>query len=103
MTDMIYGYARVSTVAQGLASQLVQLKAAECAEVFCEKITGTTADRPQLRKLMAAIAPGDVVVIPAVDHLSRTGGRKCASGSTRASRSAVSPAATISVRRRFRG
>ena len=63
---MIYGYARVSTVAQDLASQLTQLKAAGCEKVFREKITGTTADRPQLRKLMAALAHGDVVIIPAV-------------------------------------
>jgi DNA invertase Pin-like site-specific DNA recombinase len=68
---MIYGYARVSTVAQDLASQLAQLKAAGCEKVFREKITGTTADRPQLRKLMAALPPGDVVIIPAVDRLSR--------------------------------
>jgi len=27
-----------------------------------EKITGTTADRPQLQKLMKALAPGDVVI-----------------------------------------
>jgi DNA invertase Pin-like site-specific DNA recombinase len=40
-------------------------------EVFREKITGTTADRPQLKKLMAALAHGDVVIIPAVDRLSR--------------------------------
>jgi DNA invertase Pin-like site-specific DNA recombinase len=39
--------------------------------VFREKITGTTADRPQLRRLMAALAAGDVVIIPAVDRLSR--------------------------------
>jgi DNA invertase Pin-like site-specific DNA recombinase len=68
---MIYGYARVSTVAQDLASQLAQLKAAGCEKVFREKVTGTIADRPQLRKLMAAIASGDVVIIPAVDRLSR--------------------------------
>jgi hypothetical protein len=51
--------------------KLAQLKAAGCEKVFREKITGTTADRPQLRKLMAALAPGDVVIIPAVDRLSR--------------------------------
>src|SRR6202011_1887173 len=68
---MIYGYARVSTDAQDLTSQLAQLKAAGCEKVFREKITGTTADRPQLRKLMAAISHGDVVIIPAVDRLSR--------------------------------
>jgi DNA invertase Pin-like site-specific DNA recombinase len=68
---MIYSYARVSTVAQDLASQLAQLKAAGCEMVFREKITGTTADRPQLRKLMAALSPDDVVIIPTVDRLSR--------------------------------
>jgi DNA invertase Pin-like site-specific DNA recombinase len=39
--------------------------------VFREKLTGTNADRPQLRKLIKALASGDVVVIPAVDRLSR--------------------------------
>jgi DNA invertase Pin-like site-specific DNA recombinase len=68
---MIYGYARVSTDAQDLTSQLAQLKAAGCDKVFREKITGTTADRPQLRKMMAALDHGDVVIIPAVDRLSR--------------------------------
>jgi DNA invertase Pin-like site-specific DNA recombinase len=38
--------------------------------VFREKITGTTADRPQLKKLMAALTHGDVVIITAVDRLS---------------------------------
>jgi len=68
---MIYGYARVSTDAQDLSNQLAQLKAAGCEKIFHEKITGTTADRPQLKKLMAALAHGDVVIIPAVDRLSR--------------------------------
>src|ERR671912_21840 len=68
---MIYGYARVSTDAQDLASQLAQLKAAGCEKIFQEKVSGVTAERPQLKRLMAALAPGDVVVIPAVDRLSR--------------------------------
>ena len=68
---MTCGYARVSPIARGLACQLAQLKAAGCGTVFREKLTGTTADRPRLNKLMAALAPGDVVVIPAVDRFSR--------------------------------
>ena len=68
---MIYGYARVSTGAQDLTSQLAQLKAAGCGKVFREKLTGTTADRPQLQKLISKLAPGDAVIIPAVDRLSR--------------------------------
>ena len=52
---MIYGYAPVSTDAQDLTSQVAQLKAAGCEKIFREKLTGTTADRPQLRKLMVRL------------------------------------------------
>jgi DNA invertase Pin-like site-specific DNA recombinase len=69
--NMIYGYARVSTAAQDGRGQVKQLKAAGCGKIFREKITGTTADRPQLGKLMKGLAPGDVVITPAVDRLSR--------------------------------
>jgi DNA invertase Pin-like site-specific DNA recombinase len=68
---MIYGYARVSTGAKDLTSLLAQLKAPGCTRIFREKISGATADRPQLRKLMATVSDGDVVIIPAVDRLSR--------------------------------
>ena len=68
---MIYGYARVSTDQQDLANQLAQLEAAGCGKIYREKITGTTADRPELKKLMAALSHGDVVIVAAVDRLSR--------------------------------
>jgi DNA invertase Pin-like site-specific DNA recombinase len=70
---MIYGYARVSTSAQDESGQVRQLRAAGCESknIFREKITGTTADRRQLGKLMKRLAPGDVVITPAVDRLSR--------------------------------
>src|SRR3954452_23099929 len=68
---MIYGYARVSTEAQDLTGATAQLKAAGCQKIFREKITGTTADRPELNKLIAVLTHGDVVIIPAVDRLSR--------------------------------
>ena len=45
---MIYGYARVSTVAQDETGQVRQLKAAGCEKVFREKIT---APRPTGRSL----------------------------------------------------
>ena len=62
---MIYGYARVSTAAQDETGQVRQLKAARCEKVFREKITGTTADRPQLAALMKKLVHGDVVITPA--------------------------------------
>lgn len=68
---MIYGYSRVSTDAQDLGNQVAQLKAADCQKIYREKMTGTHAERPQLKKLMAVLAAGDVVITPAVDRLSR--------------------------------
>jgi hypothetical protein len=49
----IYGYARVSTDGQSLAAQLAELKAAKCAKIFQEKISGARSDRKQLARLMA--------------------------------------------------
>jgi DNA invertase Pin-like site-specific DNA recombinase len=68
--NMIYGYARVSTAAQDERGQVKQLTDAGCGKIFREKITGTTTDGPQLGKLMKRLAPGDVVITPAVDRLS---------------------------------
>jgi Resolvase, N terminal domain len=67
--DMIHGHARVSTDAQDLTSQLAQLKASGCEKLFRDKLTGATADRPQLCTLMSTLSHGDVVIIP--DRLSR--------------------------------
>ncbi len=68
---MIFGYARVSTNGQDLAVQQGQLKAAGCEYVYADTFTGITADRPQLKRLMAKLREGDTVIIPAVDRLAR--------------------------------
>ena len=68
---MIYGYARVSTSGQSHESQIDALKAAGCAKVFAEKISGKTADRPELNALMAIVVAGDVILVPAMDRFSR--------------------------------
>ena len=58
----VYGYARVSTDGQSLSAQLAELKAAKCAKIFQEKISGARSDRKQLT-LMAGLAKGDVLVV----------------------------------------
>ena len=52
---VIYGYARVSAAAQGPTAQRGQLKHAGCERACCERITGTHAERPRLRKLLASL------------------------------------------------
>jgi len=44
-------------LARCLTSQVSQLKAAGRSTIYREKISGATAERPQLKKLMAALPP----------------------------------------------
>src|SRR6476619_6943976 len=72
-SDMaLYGYARVSTDGQSLSAQLTELKAAKCAKIFQEKISGARSDRKQLMRLMAVLAKGDVLVVTRLDRLARS-------------------------------
>jgi DNA invertase Pin-like site-specific DNA recombinase len=50
----------------------VQLKAAKCAKIFQEKISGARSDRKQLTRLMAALAKGDVLIVTRLDRLARS-------------------------------
>jgi DNA invertase Pin-like site-specific DNA recombinase len=68
----IYGYARVSTRDQTLASQDAQLHAAGCAKVFAEKVSGAKTDRAELAKLLKRLEPGDVLVVTRLDRLARS-------------------------------
>jgi DNA invertase Pin-like site-specific DNA recombinase len=48
------------------------LKLAGAERVFFEKESGARSDRPQLRKAILALAPGDVLLVPAIDRLARS-------------------------------
>ena len=65
-----FGYARVSTQDQDLSAQVEALEAAGATKIYREKISGVRADRPQLAKLMAALKPGDVVLVSKLDGLA---------------------------------
>jgi DNA invertase Pin-like site-specific DNA recombinase len=69
----IYGYARVSTYGQELDIQLAQLRAAGCERIFCEKESGAKDDRRELKRMLRALRQGDVVIVAALDRLTRGG------------------------------
>ena len=68
----IYGYARVSTDGQSLASQEAQLTAAGCAKVYAEKVSGAKSDRAELTKVLKRLSQGDVLVVSRLDRLARS-------------------------------
>jgi Resolvase, N terminal domain len=69
---MIYGYARVSTDGQSVAAQVAALNAAGAGKVFREAASGAKADRAQLRKVIAALQAGDVLMVTRLDRLARS-------------------------------
>ena len=68
------GYARVSTYGQTLDVQLEQLRTAGCANrnIYREKVTGAHSDRRELLRMVAHLAPGDVVTVTGIDRLARS-------------------------------
>ncbi len=63
------GYARVSTAAQSLESQLEALKA--CDKVFEEKESGSKAERPQLVTMLEYVREGDTITVTKLCRLAR--------------------------------
>ena len=69
---MIIGYGRVSTDGQSLEAQEALLKAAGAERIFAEKISGAITDRKALAKAIAALGPGDVLLVTRLDRLARS-------------------------------
>ena len=69
----IYGYIRVSTIAQRDDRQWLAMEnfgiPKEC--IFVDKQSGKDFDRPAYTEMMAAIKPGDTVVVKSLDRLGR--------------------------------
>jgi len=69
---MICGYARVSTDGQSVAAQVAELTAAGCEKVFSETASGAKTDRAQLKRAMASLGSGDVLMVTRLDRLARS-------------------------------
>ena len=68
------GYARVSTTHQSTDSQVDDLKADGCEEVFFEKVSSTTTldKRHQLRACLSVLRKGDLLCVAKLDRLGRS-------------------------------
>jgi DNA invertase Pin-like site-specific DNA recombinase len=63
------GYARVSSKEQNLDRQLDLLS--DVSKIFADKISGKTAERPQLKAMLEYIREGDIVIVTELDRLGR--------------------------------
>ena len=68
----VVGYARVSSVGQSLEVQQEKLVSYGVDKLFAEKLSGTTAARPELKSCLDYVREGDVLVINKLDRLART-------------------------------
>ncbi|MBR3623110.1 MAG: recombinase family protein [Selenomonadaceae bacterium] len=68
-----YGYVRVSTQEQHTDRQIAaMLKAGVLAEnIFSDKLSGKNFDRPNYKRMMEALRPGDRLIIASIDRLGR--------------------------------
>ena len=68
---MKIGYIRVSTEEQNTARQEVLLRELGVDEVFIDKASGKSADRPELKRMMDYVRKGDTVIVESISRFAR--------------------------------
>lgn len=73
MENKIYGYVRVSSQEQNEDRQLVAMAEAGVARgnIFIDKQSGKDFERPNYKRLMKKLRPGDTLIIKSIDRLGR--------------------------------
>ena len=73
MKSTTYGYVRVSSRDQNEDRQIRALLefGVQPSDIFHEKVTGKTFDRPQYQKLLCKLKKDDTLVIKSIDRLGR--------------------------------
>ena len=69
----IYGYVRVSTKEQNEDRQLIALHEVGVLQknIYMDKQSGKDFNRPQYKKLLKKLKPGDLLYIKSIDRLGR--------------------------------
>ena len=68
-----YGYVRVSTIEQNESRQLITLETygVKKKNIFMDKQSGKNFERPNYKRLLKKLKPGDLLVIQSIDRLGR--------------------------------
>lgn len=68
---MKIGYIRVSTQEQNVARQEVLMESLGVDEVYIDRMSGKSSDRPELKKLMEYVRQGDTVIVESISRFAR--------------------------------
>ena len=73
MENKIYGYVRVSSQEQNEDRQLIAMAESGVARanIFIDKQSGKDFERPNYKKLIKRLRPGDTLIIKSIDRLGR--------------------------------
>ena len=73
MENKMYGYVRVSSQEQNEDRQLIAMAESGVARVniFIDKQSGKDFERPNYKRLMKKLRPGDTLIIKSIDRLGR--------------------------------
>ena len=73
MPEQIYGYIRVSSTDQNEDRQMIALHSRQVPErnIYMDKQSGKDFERPQYKKLVERLKPGDLLYILSIDRLGR--------------------------------
>lgn len=68
---MKIGYVRTSTVDQNTARQEVMMQELGVDQVYIDRISGKSMDRPELKRMMSFVREGDTVIVESISRFAR--------------------------------
>ena len=68
---MKIGYIRISTAEQNTARQEALMKELEVDNVFIDRMSGKSTNRPELQKMMSFVRDGDTVIVESISRFAR--------------------------------
>lgn len=71
---MKIGYIRTSTADQNTARQEVLMQELGVDQVFIDRMSGKSTDRPELKRMMSFVREGDTVIVESISRFARNTG-----------------------------
>jgi DNA invertase Pin-like site-specific DNA recombinase len=65
------GYIRISTADQNTARQEVLMEELGVDQVFIDRMSGKSLDRPELKRMMTYVRQGDMVIVESISRFAR--------------------------------